>query len=337
MQEEKSGKMVATEQGSYYYHADHLGSSSVVTDKDGKFYEQIEYFPYGETWINNKANSEQTSSPYKFTAKEQDEETGLYYYGARYYDAKLSRWCSADDRFDDLHSSQGMDVFAYVHGRPVLLNDPDGHAPKSSAVIDEGGGCKTEYYKTKNNTVTIAQGEGGETYYIPEKSNGYNIYFLWAFSEKDTSKAEFKAEYNTMIQKAKETAAMGFTVVVDVQVTVEDFKKDIGYYNTVGIYYSGHGDSNGNIYVYNPEKDHFTYSDIENVSRNLLFLDFEVCYTGRKIDEWNVTIPDAALVRGSKNKMTPSGAIEFLKSTEEKNSLKGFIDHVVKTKKIKLP
>ena len=92
MNEEKSGKMVAMEQGSYYYHADHLGSSSVITDKSGKFYEQIEYFPYGETWINNKANSEQTSSPYKFTAKEYDEETGLYYYGARYYDAKLSRW-----------------------------------------------------------------------------------------------------------------------------------------------------------------------------------------------------------------------------------------------------
>ena len=53
-------------------------------------------FPYGETWINNKATAEQTSTPYKFTAKEYDEETGLYYYGARYYDAKLSRWVSAD-------------------------------------------------------------------------------------------------------------------------------------------------------------------------------------------------------------------------------------------------
>ncbi len=64
---------------------------------------------------------------YKFTAKEYDEETGLYYYGARYYDAKLSRWCSADDRFDGLYSSQGQDVFAYVHGRPVMYTDPSGH------------------------------------------------------------------------------------------------------------------------------------------------------------------------------------------------------------------
>ena len=67
MQEEQSGKMVAVEKGAYYYHPDHLGSSSVVTDKDGKFYEQIEYFPYGETWVENKANTEQNSIPYKYT------------------------------------------------------------------------------------------------------------------------------------------------------------------------------------------------------------------------------------------------------------------------------
>jgi len=44
MNEEKSGKMVAAEQGNYYYHADHSGSSSVVKDKNGKFYEHLEYF-----------------------------------------------------------------------------------------------------------------------------------------------------------------------------------------------------------------------------------------------------------------------------------------------------
>jgi len=147
MREEKSGKMTATEQGAYYYHPDHLGSSNVVTDKDGKFYEQIEYMPYGETWINNKATAEQTSSPYKFTAKEYDPETGLYYYGARYYDAKLSRWCSADDRFDGLYSSQGMDVFAYVRGNPVKYNDPTGHF--LNFVVGAAIGMGAEYITNK--------------------------------------------------------------------------------------------------------------------------------------------------------------------------------------------
>ena len=152
MREEKSGKMTATEQGAYYYHPDHLGSSNVVTDKDGRFYEQIEYFPYGETWINNKATAEQTSSPYKFTAKEYDPETGWYYYGARYYDAKLSRWCSADpplargdylpippisDEAKEQNSKLpgmggvfntiNLDAYHYAGQNPVKLVDPDGN------------------------------------------------------------------------------------------------------------------------------------------------------------------------------------------------------------------
>ena len=152
MQEEQSGKTVAVEQGAYYYHPDHLGSSNVVTDKDGKFYEQIEYFPYGETWIQNKANAEQTSSPYKFTAKEYDEETGLYYYGARYYDAMLSRWVSSDDRFDDLYSSQGQDIFAYVHNKPMRYNDPTGNYSEDSKYQNYGFGLDHRVPKEQTNT-----------------------------------------------------------------------------------------------------------------------------------------------------------------------------------------
>ena len=161
MREEKSGKMVSTEQGCYYYHADHLGSSSVVTDKDGKFYEQLEYFPYGETWVHNKAVAEQESTSYKFTGKELDPETGLYYFGARYYDGKLSRWTAADPAlvkgsyfpkpkdFDTEHdyywyfthnetdklpgmggvfNSINLDGYQYAGQNPVKLVDPDGNA-----------------------------------------------------------------------------------------------------------------------------------------------------------------------------------------------------------------
>ena len=152
MREEKSGKMVSTEQGCYYYHADHLGSSSVVTDKDGKFYEQLEYFPYGETWVHNKANAEQQSTPYKFTSKELDPETGLYYYGYRYLDPKLSDWTSADpalgrgDYFSvspindkvknhnsnlpgmgGVFNSINLDAYQYAGRNPVMLLDPDGN------------------------------------------------------------------------------------------------------------------------------------------------------------------------------------------------------------------
>ena len=156
MQEEKSGKMTATEQGAYYYHPDHLGSSNVVTDKDGRFYEQIEYMPYGETWINNKATSEQQSTPYKFTAKEYDPETGWYYYGHRYLDPRLSRWITADpamvsgeympDKFQEkqdnedfepqidlpgmggVYNTVNLNLYHYSGNNPVKYIDPDGKA-----------------------------------------------------------------------------------------------------------------------------------------------------------------------------------------------------------------
>ena len=78
----------------YFYHPDHLGSSNYITDLNGKLYEHLEYFPFGEGWIEENTNSQRT--PYLFRAKELDEETGLYYFGARYYDPRTSVWQSAD-------------------------------------------------------------------------------------------------------------------------------------------------------------------------------------------------------------------------------------------------
>ncbi|WP_432896384.1 RHS repeat-associated core domain-containing protein [Treponema socranskii] len=82
----------------YYYHPDHLGSAQLITDYEGNEYQRIEYTPYGELWVEKKTENEEGLRylPYKFTAKEMDEETGLYYYGARYLDAKYSRWLSTD-------------------------------------------------------------------------------------------------------------------------------------------------------------------------------------------------------------------------------------------------
>ena len=80
----------AQERNLYFYHADNLGSSNYVTDANGQLYEHLEYFPFGETWVQESSNTQRT--PYLFTSKELDEETGLYYYGARYYDPRTSVW-----------------------------------------------------------------------------------------------------------------------------------------------------------------------------------------------------------------------------------------------------
>ena len=118
----------------YYYHPDHLGSTSYVTDHKGEVYEHLQYFPFGETWIQQAHNTERT--PYQYTAKELDEETGLYYYGARYYDPRTSVWQSADPILGKYLTGKGgiggvfvtinMGLYTFSHNNPVILRDLDG-------------------------------------------------------------------------------------------------------------------------------------------------------------------------------------------------------------------
>ena len=76
----------------YWFHPDHLGSTSYITNVLGEVSQHMEYFAFGETFVEEHRSS--NNSPYKFNGKELDEETGWYYYGARYYDARTSVWLS---------------------------------------------------------------------------------------------------------------------------------------------------------------------------------------------------------------------------------------------------
>ena len=78
----------------FFYHPDHLGNSSYITNLDGEVSQHIEYVPFGEVFIEERNNTWNT--PYLFNAKEFDEETGMYYYGARYYESRVSLWMSTD-------------------------------------------------------------------------------------------------------------------------------------------------------------------------------------------------------------------------------------------------
>ncbi len=122
------------EKDQYYYHPDHLGSSSYVTDLDGEIFQHLEYFPFGETWVEEHSNTQRT--PYLFTSKELDEETGLYYFGARYYDPRTSVWQSTDPILASylggspakgVFAPPNLNLYAYVQQRPVIAKDPDGN------------------------------------------------------------------------------------------------------------------------------------------------------------------------------------------------------------------
>ena len=105
----------------YYYHRDHLGSTTLITNDSGEVVQRVEYLPTGETYIEQQDTS--WVSPYKFNGKELDEETGFYYYGARYYDPRLSLWLGTDPMQGKY---PGVSTYAYCMGNPVKFVDPDG-------------------------------------------------------------------------------------------------------------------------------------------------------------------------------------------------------------------
>lgn len=142
------------EKDQFFYHGDHLGSSNMITDSHGAIYQHLEYFPYGETWIEEGGSYGGNTPGYKFTGKELDPETGLYYFGARYYEPVISRWISADpilgkylpsgnkDKDKNLPGMGGvfnafnLSLFGYSHHNPVTFLDPDGNEPGEKRIID---------------------------------------------------------------------------------------------------------------------------------------------------------------------------------------------------------
>jgi len=104
----------------------HLGSAALEVDESGAVISYEEYHPYGTTayWSASSA-VEVSRKRYRYTGKEKDEETGLYYHGARYYAPWLGRWTAADP----LGMADGTNLCWYASGNPVIMIDPAGTVP----------------------------------------------------------------------------------------------------------------------------------------------------------------------------------------------------------------
>lgn len=105
----------------YFFPPDHLGSASYITGVTGAVTQHVEYFAFGETFVDEHLNSHNT--PYKFNGKELDDETGNYYFGARYYDPRMSLWVSVDPLMEKL---PGWSPYAFCYNSPLNVVDPDG-------------------------------------------------------------------------------------------------------------------------------------------------------------------------------------------------------------------
>ena len=114
-----------TKEETFFYHSNHLGSTSYITDDKANITQYDAYLPYGELLVDEHSSSEDL--PYKFNGKQFDEETGLYYYGARYLNPMASIWYGVDPLAEKYVTTGG---YAYTLDNPVRLIDLDGRRPK---------------------------------------------------------------------------------------------------------------------------------------------------------------------------------------------------------------
>ncbi len=110
-----------------YQYSNHLGSGGVELDEQAKIISYEEYHPYGSSAYRAvRGGVEVSAKRYRYTGKERDEESGLFYHGARYYAPWLGRWASCDP----LDLNGGFNLYGYAYQNPVLFSDPGGKQPR---------------------------------------------------------------------------------------------------------------------------------------------------------------------------------------------------------------
>ena len=123
----KTGSVVAV---SVYYNAtDLLNSSSIMTDSIGAIAETMDYYPFGGIRIDNKTGA--FNEQRKYIGQEYDQDTGLNYLNARYYNATLARFISQDPMFWNFDSAwlvdpQNQNSYSYARNNPIIGSDPSG-------------------------------------------------------------------------------------------------------------------------------------------------------------------------------------------------------------------
>ena len=105
-----------------YIHQDHLTGTSVVSDSTGALVSSIKYYPFGEC-----RNSQGNPGTDKLFTGQRLDGTGLYYYGARYYDPAIGRFISADIIVQKPGNPQSLNRYSYCVNNPLKYIDPSGH------------------------------------------------------------------------------------------------------------------------------------------------------------------------------------------------------------------
>jgi RHS repeat-associated protein len=144
----------------HYYHLDALGSVRAVTNDGGGLVRRHDYLPFGEEWPQPAG-----ASSTRFTGKEYDAASGLYYFGARYLRPDAGRFTTVDPVYtwtENLVDPQRWNRYSYVRNNPLKYTDPDGR--QVDAVYDRKKGTLTITDSDTKKTVVIRVESGGKPF-----------------------------------------------------------------------------------------------------------------------------------------------------------------------------
>ena len=187
----------------FFYHSDHLGSTSYITDAKANITQFDAYLPYGELLVDEHTSSE--DMPYKFNGKEFDEETGLYYYGARYYDPRVSLWMSTDP---EQNKYPQYTSYLFVGSNPINAIDPDGR--KIIFINGKIGGGSPKAGAPYWNGINSNFVKGAKSFFNDKKVTFTNADYGYLSSAKEREKLGYKyakSHYKQWISNMKSDEA----------------------------------------------------------------------------------------------------------------------------------
>ena len=149
---------------SFFYHTDHLGSTNLVTDRGRSICHATEYLPYGEVFVDLQTSGSDPDLPFKFNGKEMDPETGMLYYGARYYMPKYYQWPTCDPL--EL-KYPGVSSYSFCHNNPLNRIDLLGLYDTEAEAAKAASSYHAQYYQDRQSGKWfVALNEYGNSAYI---------------------------------------------------------------------------------------------------------------------------------------------------------------------------
>jgi RHS repeat-associated protein len=233
----------------------HLGSVSMELDKNALLLSYEEYFPYGGTaFMAGNNQTEVALKDYRYSGKERDDSTGLYYYGARYYAPWLGRWLCPDPA----GTVDGLNLYAFVAGNPVYYSDHFGTSKIPLRLVPKDyrpskplnySGTTYQLFQFKNSNYNFPFNRWSNTTFFQSWRNNAIISRRFYFNNILNLFNKKSAKTNTKIteKSIKEWIEMDTTKIFTHTTTRENLKKIIetGIIKTGNIF----GTKNQNIHV----------------------------------------------------------------------------------------